>query len=88
MYKHSPTPWSCDADYIRDYLGRTIAEDLSEISNDPEYIVKCVNLHDELVETLKHTAGALEELGYPRGFLRGDWPALDDALALIEKANA
>ena len=57
---HTPTPWNLNEVYIIDSEGYSIATtmfgDKASIEEDlanAAHIVKCVNLHDELVAALK-----------------------------------
>lgn len=68
--KHTPTPWVLDDDGDGDYKiiseeGRLIAVETSYYPiapsvEDAAHIVKCVNMHDELVEALKWAKEQLE----------------------------
>lgn len=56
--KHTPTPWHNKYYYIYDENGNDIADSISSKSfglseANAAHIVKCVNMHDELVEALK-----------------------------------
>lgn len=57
--KHTPTPWVADENAINDNMGFEIALITSDMRTWEEddantaHIVKCVNLHDELVEALE-----------------------------------
>lgn len=60
--KHTPTPWKFDGESINDLQGNTVAFPRSggfmpghrdeNLRANAAHIVKCVNLHDELVDAL------------------------------------
>lgn len=70
IYETTKRPWNCDPDkrvltigwaptsYIKDEVGFPIANVRSK--EDGELIVKCINMHDELVEALKACIGDLQ----------------------------
>lgn len=92
--KHTPTPWTYDSGWLYDSNMNRIAntesssfvtykEDLNNLS----HIVKCVNMHDELVEALK----AQEDL-YQIGVLFADASYVSRVTAMrresLKKAGA
>lgn len=90
--KHTPGPWALD-EYksVVDEKGQTVlangfsmvmsyGEDQKVAKANAAHIVKCVNMHDELVEALKLADGFLANKGYPADdpLVRG---AINSALA-------
>lgn len=76
---HTPTPWSvkeCDKTAIIDVNGNVILDTAFsdfhlEDDDKPNaaHIVKCVNLHDELVAALKKCGMLLEHGGFDLEFI-------------------
>lgn len=77
--KHTPTPWiydgyevySDDCEYhpvANSTPNHTCRDDEEGIAN-AAHIVKCVNMHDELVEALKLCGKLLENGGFDLNFL-------------------
>jgi len=69
--EHTPTPWVLDE--IGDiFSGKicvaVILEDDDDFTNG-NHIVKCVNMHDELVEALKKCGMLLEHGGFDLEFI-------------------
>lgn len=75
--KHTPTPWVADENAINDNIGVEIALITSDMRTWEEddanaaHIVKCVNLHDELVDALKDAVSGISYVRQKHGDLYG-----------------
>lgn len=72
--KHTPTPWHMQKDSVHVYGkdGGMVANTITACSGNNErenaaHIVKCVNMHDELVEALKQAYAVCKAHGYLDG---------------------
>lgn len=106
MVKHSPTPWVFEDEYVRDCGGDIVADvyvqptaDAGEsMEANAEHIVRCVNLHDELVEAMELVIERGPPLGdkrldghdhvkiYPL-FESSEWQALRDTLTKAKETQ-
>lgn len=88
--KHTPTPWYADINFITDGQRNEVAHitsyhmTLHEECANAAHIVKCVNMHDELVEALS----AMVRNGRKQGWDYNYENDMDNSREVLKKAGA